>query len=408
MNLLFVVNCLSIGGAQTFLLRLVRALAPSHKIVIYVLIPERRDQNLEDSFLKGLNVKILNSKTHKISPTKSWIIGKIGNTLYRLGYRTFRKDVTTRMQSRELQSIIKSENIDCINSHLFASDWLVFQSIRNISIKWVVSMHGCYETHLHGGYNKNFRLDYVDPDFIEKAQKVYSRADAVVVASDKNREIEQYLPPDLLERTSRKKIYYGFQPNNFIPKLRIDQGIPEDSLVFGMVARGIEEKGWRFLLESFTQLLREGYDAYLILVCDWTEHIKELASQYQHEKIRFIGPSYNPLEWISIFDIAVLPTYFPGESLPNSVIEYLYASKPVIATNTGDISNMISYEDQKAGFLIPLTSSNRPVLEALNTAMKAYLIAPELITEHAEIAKLAFLKFDMDSCMESYLELYMS
>jgi glycosyltransferase involved in cell wall biosynthesis len=109
-----------------------------------------------------------------------------------------------------------------------------------------------------------------------------------------------------------------------------------------------------------------------------------------------------------MFDVAVLPTYFPGESLPNSVIEYLYASKPVIATDTGDIKNMISHEDQRAGFLIALTSSNRPSSDDLYVAMKAYLTTPELITEHTEIAKLAFQKFDMDSCLESYLELYTS
>lgn len=406
MNLLFAVDSLTLGGAQTFLLRLVRALARDHKIIIYVLTNAERDRQLEQSFLEGLNIRIVRAPSSKIAKTQSWLIGKVGNVLYRLGYRTFRKDFTNGLKNRKLRHIIESEKIDCINSHLFSSDWRVFQAVVEMDINWVVSLHGCYETYLHGGYDEKFNPNFIDVNFIEQATKVYGRANALVLASDKNREIEQYLPAAVLGRTKRKKIYYGYEPSEFIPKRRSDYDIPGNSLIFGMMARGIEEKGWAYLLEAFAKLTKEGHNIYLILVCDLTKHIETLATQYRQTNIRFMGPSYSPLEWVSMFDIAVLPTYFSGESLPNTVIEYLYCGKPVIATDTGDISNMLSYQNEKAGVTIPLTSGYRPDLEALIAAMRMYLTEPQLIYKQGILAKRAFQKFDMDTCVRSYLNLF--
>ncbi|GAB2784023.1 hypothetical protein GCM10027275_30150 [Rhabdobacter roseus] len=405
MNILFVIDCLNLGGAQTFLLRLVRALAPNHNIIIYVLYPNERDKQLEQSFLNGLNVKIVSVFTYtKIS---NWLVGKVGNALYRLGYKTFRKDITDRLIVNRLKFIILSEKINVINSHLFASDWMVFQIIKNTNIRWFVSMHGCYETFLHGGYYEKFKLDYIDHDFIEKSECVFKRANGIILASDKNKKINSYLSQETVNNVKQKKIYYGFQPNHFVKKERSEYNIPGDRLIFGMVARGIKEKGWKFLLNSFMGLINEGFsNIHLILVCDRTPYIDGLKEEYTHDNILFTGPSYSPLEWVHLMDVTILPTYFSGESLPNSVIEYLYANKPVIACNTGDISTMVSDQDEKAGFLIPLTESNRPDQEALTSAMRAYILDPNLKIKHGEIAKAAFQKFDMNYCVESYLNFF--
>lgn len=402
MNILFAIDCLNIGGAQTFLLRLIKELAPQHKIVVYVLMPEERNAELENEYLHGLDVQIVNSFI--VHRRLRWLIGKIGNFLYRFGYKTFRKDLTDFMILGHLRNIITSNNIQCINSHLFASDWRIYQAIKNNAIPWIVSMHGCYETFLRGGYI-NFNANSLDQDFLNKAEMVFQRASGFILASDKNLEINKYLSSQLIAKTNQSKIYYGFEKRLFIPRRKSDYNIPEGRFVFGMVARGEKYKGWEYAIKAFEQTVHEGFDVHLILVSDSTDYMYGLSQKTKERRILFAGQSLNPLEWVNLFDVALLPSYFSGESLPNSVIEYLYAGKPVIATDIGDIAQMISNGKENCGITIPIVA-NRPDTKALANALKNYLLQPELLAKHKKLTAQCFKKFEMKLCVESYLNFF--
>lgn len=66
--------------------------------------------------------------------------------------------------------------------------------------------------------------------------------------------------------------------------------------------------------------------------------MREKYKDYKY--IHFIMDLKKPSEWIGwvkVFDVAILPSYFISESLPNSIIEYLAYDKPVISTNIGEI-----------------------------------------------------------------------
>ncbi len=404
MNILFAIDCLNIGGAQTFLLRLIKELSPHHKIVVYLLNPLARNQDLEKEYLGAQDIPVFTSIL--IHRRLSWIIGKTGNLLYRFGYKTFRTDLTDWIQANRIRKIIRNYDIQYVNSHLFSTDWRIYQAIKNKRIPWIVSMHGCYETFLHGGY-KNYDIDKIDVSFIPRAAAIFERADGFILASDKNREINQYLPPQLAAGARQSKIYYGFAERPFTPKRKSDYHIPGRRLVFGMVARGEKYKGWEYAINAFKQIVREGLDAHLILVSNSTDYIRGLSLRTNDERILFAGESLNPLEWISLFDVALLPTYFSGESLPNSVIEYLYAGKPVIATNVGDIPQMISFGEESCGTIIPVTA-NRPDLPALVNALKAYILQPGLLASHQKLTAGCFKKFEMNSCVASYLNFFES
>lgn len=102
----------------------------------------------------------------------------------------------------------------------------------------------------------------------------------------------------------------------------------------------------------------------------------------------------------------MLPTYYIAESLPNSIIEYLFCAKPVITTNIGAITEMISLNEQIAGSSINLHDGIVNIGSIVN-AIENYICNPLLVENHAEVAIRAAEKFTMNSCIVKYLNAYL-
>jgi glycosyltransferase involved in cell wall biosynthesis len=239
----------------------------------------------------------------------------------------------------------------------------------------------------------------------EKAvrQNFRAAAGAVYVSDSNLASMQPYLSGF---RGILRKIYYGFatdDPRAAGPGRAAMPTIPPGAVVFGMVARGIPEKGWEEAILAFKRAEKEiSAPIYLILVGD-SEHLQHLKKQYGSATIHFTGYTDQPQHWVNAFDAGLLPTYFPGESLPNTIIEYLAAGKPVIATEIGGIAEMIQVPGtgQTAGHLIPLEHGKASV-EALAKALVGYARTPQLLRDHGRLAGLAFRKFDLNVCITSY------
>jgi len=173
--------------------------------------------------------------------------------------------------------------------------------------------------------------------------------------------------------------------------------------VFGMVSRGIPEKGWERCIEAFNKLNMSNTD--LVLV-GGGEYIESLKQKYAAKvNIHFTGHSDEPLEWINIFDVGLLPSTYASESLPTAVIEYLCLNKPVIASDAGEIKNMLQKDGQQAGVVIPILD-NKIDNNLLADAMKKYIEDKALYAEHSANAAICFRQFDLDECADKYLDLY--
>ncbi len=66
--------------------------------------------------------------------------------------------------------------------------------------------------------------------------------------------------------------------------------------------------------------------------------------------VRFTGQVENPIPWIESFDVGVLCS--ESEGLSNTVLEYMRAAVPVVATNTGGNPELI--QEGMTGFLVPV------------------------------------------------------
>jgi L-malate glycosyltransferase len=397
MRILFSISNLKIGGAQTFLVRLLETLSLRHTVFLYQLSNSPEDDRLLTQIPS--KVKILSSNSKNF-----WhlIFSRIDKIFFRQLFKRL-----------HFRNIIAVNNIEIINSHLFHSDSFVTNSISNKNIPVVITDHGDYRS------ITNSTIRYSNPliKILIKAkkwkskniaQKIFTVAKGVIYLSDDNyRHIIDLIKPNNIS----KKIYNGYLSNtpNISSTAKRRLLIPDDSFVFGMVARGIPDKGWAEAINA-VKIIRGliNKDVHLILVGE-SNYLSSLrASLVNSDKsfTHFVGFSSKPSFWIESFDVGLLPTYFVNESLPNSIIEYLAHSKPVITTNIGGIKEMLVFQGKIAGQLISLNPSGRVELQSLVTAMQQYLNNPALLKEQSELAKLAFQKFSLETCATEYEQFF--
>jgi L-malate glycosyltransferase len=391
LNILISVTDLCIGGGQSFATRLAKYLAQANFVLIFNY--ETFEKKCESLSVEQLpeNLKIVS-----LSALIYWLAKAIDAVILKINIRPF---VWQTVQEIHLKLLIAFHKIDIVNSHLYNSDDFVVNTLKKSKIPIVISDHGDYL--------------YVTAQNLstpEKVQSIVARANAIVYPSSFNAQaISKYT---LNSNTLEEIIYYGIptlNPKNYAESARKKLKISEDTFVFGMVARGIPNKGWSEAIEAF-KLARKlsEKDIHLILV-GGGEYLSSLESRLDLQLkacIHFTGYSSDPNYWVESFDVGLLPTYFPGESLPNSVIEYLLLGKPVIATEVGGISEMISYQERKAGYVIGLSQNGKVNVSDMSKAMVKYINDSELLKEHSSLTKYASEKFKMETCIDAYEKIF--
>ncbi|MCU0533999.1 MAG: glycosyltransferase family 4 protein [Hydrococcus sp. Prado102] len=391
MNILISVTDLCVGGGQNFALRLAKFLAQQHSVFIFNY--ETFEKRCQALYLGDLpkNLKIIS-----LPKTIYWFAKAIDACLSIIKI----KSITWQaFQKNYLKSIINLYKIDLVNSHLYDSDYFVVETLENLQIPIVITDHGDYR------YIVKEELSTIN-----KIEKIVNRANAIVYPSHSNAQAFSKYTSD--SKLIEEVIYYGIPPEtpkSYPDSARKKLGISEDAFVFGMVARGIPDKGWAEAIAAFKLAkLSSARDIHLILVGgdDYLSSLKESLEPHLASSIHFVGYSSNPDYWIKSFDVGLLPTYFPGESLPNSVIEYLLLGKPVIATTVGGIPEMLTYDQKQAGFTVSLDRDGKADVAMLAEAIANYINDPDLFEAHAKLTKPAFEKFNMQTCVEAYEKLF--
>jgi glycosyltransferase involved in cell wall biosynthesis len=88
------------------------------------------------------------------------------------------------------------------------------------------------------------------------------------------------------------------------------------------------------------------------------------------------------------------------------VIEYLSCGKPVIATDKGEISDMLTTSGELAGILIQLKDDNKPSVIDLMEAMEKMVLDKTFYDQKVKLTPKAFEKFTIEKCKQEYMELY--
>lgn len=353
------------GGAEKFFVRLAKALSTRHELVCYVPCFAGADA-VHARALHGIEV----ASVPAFTPFGYRVFYKLNQMLKPLA-------IEARLHDRMLQRLHRDHRFDVVNPHLMEATRQTCRAFRSTALPIAESDHGSYAA--------------VDPQNPGEDSIVFQRLDALICPSEANVRRTKTFPWHPGMRTFT--IPYGYDQPAAIPAAAKDS-----TFTFGLVARGVPEKGWgeavsaaRLAGARLEQPIR------LVLVGEGP-CIDELRRTVSEPWIEFTGHQDRPERFIQQFDVGLLPTYLAEESLPNSVIEYLAAGKPVIATAIGGIPEMID----GAGILVPRCPAGKASIADLAEAMVRLASDRALREQLSAHAREAAMRYRMDTCVAAY------
>lgn len=388
MHILLCTDVIHAGGAETFVLRLANGLSDrGHKVMLFIFFKERSDAALLDTLSPAVTVRFGSLPNLPLFQKLDSLFLKLRLDFSPLGV----------LLARQLRSLVENEDVDVVHSHLFTADWVTCNALTLARrTGWVSTQHGDYRLY-HQSIVQGLPLRLLH--FQKKAGQILKRLDRIVCITDEQLDVlRSPFFPDVAKKTS--KIF-----NGYTSKPGTDPPVVRDlsrhySFVIGMVARGIEEKGWKVLIQAFVDAAITG--ACLVLIGEGN-YLDGLKVQWgNHPHIYFIGKVSAPVDYIRFFSVGCLPSRLKAESLPTVIIEYLFCGKPVVATSVGEIPGMLRAGREDACGIVISPGEDAPMVETLKSTLRQLAAEPMLLNKLASHAGAAFQEFDMDLCLSRY------
>ncbi len=182
--------------------------------------------------------------------------------------------------------------------------------------------------------------------------------------------------------------------------VRKELGIPLDVRVVGIVANLRPVKGIDVFLRAAAIVKKRLPDTWFVIVGDGEERqnakilSKELGIK---DNVYFAGRRTDIPRLLSAFDVGVLSSH--SESFSNSVIEYLAAGLPVVATDVGGCREAIA--DGKTGFIVTV-GNNQQLAQGIMDILKQNCFADR----QGEIKQSALRLFSLQAMKEEYTNIY--
>jgi glycosyltransferase involved in cell wall biosynthesis len=123
--------------------------------------------------------------------------------------------------------------------------------------------------------------------------------------------------------------------------------------LFGTVSVLRSWKGHLYLLEAFQRLVEKGWEVFLLIVGDgpYRPVIEEKVLDLElSQQVRLVGHQDRVPEYLALMDAVVLASY-ANEGVPQALLQALAMAKPVVATNTGGIPEVVV--PGETGLLVP-------------------------------------------------------
>ena len=186
---------------------------------------------------------------------------------------------------------------------------------------------------------------------------------------------------------------------------RTSIGLTADEPLVLCVAQMAPYKGHRYLLEAMPAILQRFPRMILALAGDGPLRPELVAMTKDlgiSHAVRFLGYRQDIPDLVRACDLFVLPS--PEEGLGSSVLDAMFAGKPVVAANAGGIPEMLrdSPNSPGAGWLVPARDP-----AALAAAITEALASSDLQTRHGRAGQArAQHRFTCDQMVASTLAVY--
>lgn len=290
------------------------------------------------------------------------------------------------------ERFIREAGVSLIHSHTVGAE-MHFYHLWDISadVPYVVTLHGSYEA------------SDIPPAMMVR---ITESVDHFVYTADKNLLPlqDQNLPDDHFTKMANAM---PIDPLPY-PQTRAEMGISEDAIVFTLVARGIKRKGWRAAIEAFRQIRSRNphRPMHLCMVGEGEEPDFHREKHGNDPDISFLGYQLRIHGLYRISDVAVVPTRFAGESYPLCIIQSLQAGTPVVASDVGEIRNMLENEAGVRGGIVVDAHRDTDVFIDLFAKGMEQILDDRLRQELREGAMELGRRYDMEPLVEIYGNLY--
>ena len=251
----------------------------------------------------------------------------------------------------EVRAIIHEFGVEVLNTHQWHIQKYPLQvkDVFDELSAHVASLHGMIE------YGEAFAVTETELRGADQSVTTW------VYTAEKN--LVPFKNADLYDRSSSRfiKIPNGMQPPHVVPMSYADLGIPPDAFVLCCVSRAIPDKGWAetILVVKRARAL-SGRDIRLILVGNGPVY-DEYRRLGLPEFVYLAGFSENAVGYYAAADMGIMLTKFKSESFPLTIIDCLFAGKPYIASDVGDIKNILTTSGGIAGDVIELEEWEVPI-----------------------------------------------
>jgi glycosyltransferase involved in cell wall biosynthesis len=322
-----------LGGAQTYLITLLRHISKSFRVYLYRHWTHRTSQDL-------LNIAL--QYCHDITPY-------INNSVE--GIREF----------------LAAQGIKLVLSNLFHSDLHLANVCIGTGVRLVIVDHGDYRFVVEDGHAS-----------AEDVRMIFSTAYKFIYTSDKIKQSAliryfsgsseasqklEYIPLPCMPKSS------GLSPEALCSAL----DLPMSSFLVSYSGRGIKTKGWGYAFEAIVRANSISKRPIALIGLGSGEALECIQGQLRlqdhidRQWIRLLGFRSDAPKIAAACHCGMMLSYYPGETLNLTLIESLIAGKPCIATDWGAMGEVLRFEhDDSAGLPVSINSGVPSISDAVN------------------------------------------
>lgn len=289
-----------------------------------------------------------------------------------------------------LNGYVDQLGVSCINTH-HCSNQVLACEIINDNVLHVATAHGVFN-------------DMSDEELEYLFDKVFKdKIDYWTYVSDKN--LIPFQKMGYYQKDRFFKIVNGIKSQEISPVDLEKMGIPKSASVICLASRARVDKGWYKAIEAVRQVRNDTRKDIRLLLVGNGEVYDEIKDN--HDSFVYpVGFQENVLEWFKASDICILPTYYKGESFPLTLVEALLCEKPIIATDIGDVKEILTLNTENVGELLHLTDDGDISIQELAEKIKLLCNNEDLQIKYSKRASEKKNEYRIENIVKQYLSVY--
>jgi len=245
--------------------------------------------------------------------------------------------------ARQLSAVLKQGAFDLVHTHGYFADITGLPIAGRLGIKKLSTCHG----YIASSHKMKF-YNCLDKHAIKLCQKVIVVSEQLqydLINSGVNQSRIELIP------NAVSVPVWGTTQERARIERRSALGIYPKDFVVGFTGRLSEEKGVRYLIEAVAKLRLEDVPVKLLIVGEGEEKqaLQDLVSQRGlGASVVFAGFQADVENWVTVFDVLVLPSLTEGT--PLALLESMALGVPVIASAVGGVPKVVT--DGMNGLLV--------------------------------------------------------